>query len=65
MHHSTWRRIIVDEFVKNFNKYRALHYVPSYLICVDDSMSKWYGLGGHCINMGLPMYVAIEHNPVN
>ena len=65
MPHSIWRCMLVDDFVKNFNKYQALHYVPSYLICVDDSMSKWYGLGGHWINMGLPMYVAIDCKSVN
>ena len=57
--------MLVDDFVKNFNKYRTSHYVPSDLIYVDESMSKWYGLGGHWINMGLPMYVAIDHKPVN
>ena len=29
------------------------------------SMSKWYGLGGGCINIGLHMYVAIDGKPVN
>ena len=65
MPHSIWRCMLVDDFVKNFNKYQALHYVPSYLICVDDSMSRWYGLGGHWIDMGISMYVAIDHKPVN
>ena len=65
MTNSTWIWMLFGDFVKKFNKYSPLHYFPSGLICVDESMSKWYGLGGHCINMGLPMYVAIEHNPVN
>ena len=64
MPHSTWRWVLVDDFVNNFNKYQALYYVPSYLICVDESMSKWYGLGGHWINMVLPMYVEIDRKPV-
>jgi hypothetical protein len=28
-------------------------------------MSKWYGAGGHWINEGLPMYVAIYRNTDN
>ena len=57
--------MLVDYFVKNFNKYLASHYVTYDLICFDKSMSKWYGLGGHWINMGLTMYVVIERKPVN
>ena len=34
-------------------------------ICVDESMSRWYGQGGHWINHGLPMYVAIDRKPEN
>jgi hypothetical protein len=30
------------------------------MICVDESISWWYGKGGHWINPGLPMYVAME-----
>ena len=57
-----WKQ--VDDFVANFNKYRANNFNPSDLLCVDESMSKWYGLGGHWINMGLPMYIAIDRKPV-
>ena len=32
-------------------------------ICVDESMSRWYGLGGSWINIGLPMYVSIDRKP--
>ena len=57
--------MLVNDFVKNFNKYRASNSVPYYLICVDESMSKWYILGRHWINMGLPMYVVIYCKSVN
>ena len=57
--------MLVDYFVKNFNKYLASHYVTYDLICFDKSMSKWYGLGGHWINMGLTMYVVIDNKPIN
>ena len=65
MPHLTWGWMLVDDFMKNFNKYQSWHYVPSDLICFDESMYKWYGLGGHWINMVLPMCVAIERKPVN
>ena len=52
-----WR--LVDDFVKNFNEHRAQNFFPSDEICVDESMSWWYGQGGHWINHGLPMYVAV------
>ena len=58
-----WR--LVDDFVKNFNEHRAHNFFPSDEICVDESMSRWYGQGGHWINHGLPMYVAIDRKPEN
>jgi hypothetical protein len=33
------------------------------VLCVDKSFSRWYGLGGHWINIGLPHYVAMERKP--
>ena len=57
--------MIVNDFVKKINKYWASYYVTSGLIYVGESMYKWYGLGGHCINMVLPMYVEIDLKPVN
>jgi hypothetical protein len=55
-----YRWKLVDDFVKNFNEHRANYFNPSELICVDKSMSCWYGQGGHWINHGLPQYVAID-----
>ena len=40
-------------------------FFPSDEICVDESMSQWYGQGRHWINHGLPMYVAINRKPEN
>jgi Transposase IS4 len=54
---------LVEDFVKNLNNHKAKWFKPSTLICVDESMSRWYGLGGHWINMGLPMYVAMDRKP--
>ena len=58
-----WR--LVDDFVKNFNEHRAQNFFPSDEICIVESMSRWYGQGGHWINHGLPMYVAIDRKPEN
>jgi hypothetical protein len=32
---------------------------------VDESISRWYGLGGSWIDVGLPTYVAMERKPEN
>lgn len=58
-----WGRI--DDFVSAINAHRAAHVSPSEVICVDESISKWYGMGGHWISRGLPMYVAIDRKPEN
>ena len=48
-----YRWKLVDDFVKHFNEHQANYFNPSELICVDESMSRWYGQGGHWINNGL------------
>ena len=35
------------------------------MLCVDESMSRWYGQGGNQINHWLPMYVVIDRKPEN
>ena len=32
---------------------------------MDESISRWYGLGGSWIDVGLPTYVAMERKPEN
>jgi hypothetical protein len=54
---------LVDDFVKSFNENRASTFTPLERICVDESISCWYGKGVHCINYGLSMYVAIDRKP--
>lgn len=61
--HYRWR--LVDDFVTNINDHRAATIFPSDRICVDESISRWYGLGGFWINTGLPQYVAIDRKPEN
>ena len=57
--------MIFDDIVSNFNKNRARNYHPSDSIYVDESMSRWYGIRGHCINSGLPQYIEIDRKPKN
>ena len=49
----------------DFDENRARNYHPSCPICVDESMSRWYGIVGHQINAGLPQYIAIDRKPGN
>lgn len=56
---------LVDDFVKAINQHREFFVTPSDLICVDESMSRWYGLGGDWIDVGLPTYRAIDRKPEN
>ena len=65
MSHEKYRWLLVDDFVQAFNDHREYTFVPSDYICADESISRWYGQGGHWINMGLPMYIAIDRKPEN
>jgi hypothetical protein len=60
-----YRWMLIDDFISSFNEHRERKYIPSEFICVDESMSRWYGQGGDWINHGLPMYVAIDRKPEN
>ena len=59
-----FRWLLVDGFVDAINEYRAQHFNPSDMICVDESIFRWYGQGGHWINLGLPMYIAMDRKPL-
>ena len=63
MSSEAYRWLLVEDFVSNFNSHRSQFFSPSYLMCTDESISRWYGLGGHWINIGLPMYVAMDRKP--
>ena len=55
----------MDDLIEAFNDYRSASYSTSDQICVEKSISRWYGLGGHWINIGIPNYVEMERNPDN
>ena len=58
-----YRWQLVDDFINAFNKHRAATFEPGSVICIDEPMVRWYGLGGHWISVGLPHYVAIDRKP--
>jgi len=58
-----WSR--VTPFVNAINAHRRQNVTPSESICVDESMSRWYGLGGDWSEIGLPHYVAMDRKPEN
>ena len=59
-----WRKR-VEDFVTHFNKYCTQLFSPSDIMCDDDSISRWYRQGDHWINLGFPIYVAIDRKPEN
>ena len=65
MTEAEYRWLLVDGFIERFNDHRAARLHPSDTITVDESISRWYGLGGNWIDIGLPMYVAMERKPEN
>ena len=60
-----YRWKLVDDFVFEYNNHRKRSFIPSEMLCVDESISRWYGQGGEWINKGLPHYVAIDRKPEN
>jgi len=58
-----YRWLLCDTFVTKFNQHRAVTLVPSDLIVVDESISRWYSMGGEWINIGVPMYVCLDRKP--
>ena len=52
--------MFIDDMVDISNQNGEDTFVPSALICVDDSISQWYRLGGQWINAGHHIYVAID-----
>ncbi|KAL3815427.1 hypothetical protein ACHAXA_009172 [Cyclostephanos tholiformis] len=60
-----YRWMLVDDFVDNINKYRARTFVPGGHLEADESMIRWYGVGGSFVDAGIPHYAAIKRKPDN
>ena len=57
--------MIANNHVANLNKNCDCNYHPSDSIFVDEYMSRWYGIGEHRKNSGLPQYIAINRKTQN
>ena len=58
-----WEWQLVNDHIENFNNHRLKRLYPSYRLCVNESFSRWYVLGGDCINLGMKQYVQMACNP--
>ena len=47
----------------NYNERCKTYFNPSWHLCVDETIGRWYGLGGNWNNEGLPHYVSIKRKP--
>ena len=63
MPHAEHRWMLIDDMVEIFNWHREEYFLPSEWICVDESISRWYGLGFGWINIGITVYIAIDSKP--
>jgi hypothetical protein len=62
---SQHRSSLVQGFVDAINLHRKDRFYHSEMICVDEYISRWYGLGRSLIEVGLHQYVAIDRNSEN
>ena len=62
---SSDRGVIIRDFIFAINDHRASHVIPSQNFCVDESMSRCYGLGGDWIDIILPHYVVMDRKQEN
>ena len=53
------------KFSKIINDHIEAILRPSTTICVDESVSRFYDIGGEWTNDGFPIYVAIDYKPEN
>ncbi len=59
-----YRRLLIDEFVNNFNEHHAKNFFPSELICVDESISLV--LAGRLMDQPWAIrYATMDHKPEN
>jgi len=54
---------IIKDFVDAINLHKENTIKCSADLCVDESMIRWYGLGGPWLDVGLPHYVSIDRKP--
>jgi hypothetical protein len=57
--------MLVDNFIDNINEYRSKLFDPGDHLEANETVIRWYGVGGAFVNAGLPMYLALERKPDN
>ena len=55
--------VLTQDFIDHFDQHDEQNFHPWATLCVDESMTRWHGIGGDCINEGSPMFVAIDRKP--
>ena len=58
--HAAHHWMLNHDMVDIFNWHQGGNFVPFEWICVNKSISKWYGLSGQWIKISLPMHVAVD-----
>lgn len=56
-----WEQI--ERFAEALNKHRQQYMIPGSKLVIDESISRWYSLGGFWIGNGCPHYVTLERKP--
>jgi hypothetical protein len=54
-----YRWMLVDDFIDNINEYRSRTFDPGDHVEADETVIRWYGVGGAFVDAGLPMYLAL------
>ena len=57
--------MLIADFVDAINDWKSKRIYPGSIVCVEESIIRWYGLGGEYLNMGSPYYVCIDSKPDN
>ena len=55
--------MLVDDFIAAINDWKARKFYPGSIICVDESIIRWYRIGGDYLPIGLPHFVVIHTKP--
>ena len=63
MANETYAWKLVEDFVDAVNEHKASHVYPGSIICIDESIVRWYGIGGEYLKEGCPHYVMMNSKP--
>ena len=55
--------MLINDMVDILNQHQEDNFITGDLMFTDKFILRWYGLRGHWINIGLPIYVAIDRKP--